>query len=74
VGSDVEFAVALVRVGRTWKHDSESGSTTQNLEARLSSLTDVVYMKRFVEEVALLGGEATNAACAAETAARNPPA
>ena len=37
-----------------------------NLEARLSSLTDVVYTKAVVEEIAHLSEEATTAARAAD--------
>ena len=57
-GSEVELAVALLRVGLT--------GARSNLEARLSSLTDVVYTKAVVEEIAQLSEEATTAARAAE--------
>jgi len=65
-GSEVELAVALLRVGLT--------GARSNLEARLSSLTDLAYTKTVVEEIALLGEEATAAAHAAELSVQGPPA
>ena len=65
-GSDVELAVALLRVGL-------SGARS-NLEARLTSLTDVVYTKAVVEEIAHLTEEGTAAARAAELSVQPPPA
>lgn len=65
-GSEVELAVALLRVGLT--------GARSNLEARLSSLTDVVYTKEVVEEIARLTEEATTAARAAESLVQAPPA
>lgn len=65
-GSEVELAVALLRVGLTGARSS--------LEARLSSLTDVVYTRAVVEEIAQLSEEATTAARAAELAVQAPPA
>jgi formiminotetrahydrofolate cyclodeaminase len=65
-GSEVELAVALLRVALT--------GARSNLEARLSSLIDVVYTKAVVEEIAHLSEEATTAARAAETSVQRPPA
>jgi formiminotetrahydrofolate cyclodeaminase len=65
-GGQVEFAVALLRVGLNGARSS--------LEARLSSLTDVVYTKAVVEEIAHLSEEATTAARAAESSVQAPPA
>jgi formiminotetrahydrofolate cyclodeaminase len=65
-GSDVELAVNLLRVGLT--------GARSNLEARLTSLTDVVYTKAVVEEIAHLTEEATTAARAAEFSVQPPPA
>jgi hypothetical protein len=62
----VELAVALLRVGL-------SGARS-NLEARLSSLTDVVYTQAVAEEIADLSEEATTAARAAELSVQVPPA
>ena len=65
-GTDVELAVALLRVAAT--------AARSNLEARLSSLTDVAYVKAVVEEISHLSEEATTAARAAELAVKPPPA
>jgi methenyltetrahydrofolate cyclohydrolase len=65
-GSEVELAVALLRGGLT--------GARSNLEARLSSLTDVVYTKAVVEEIAQLSEEATTAARAAESSVKVPHA
>ena len=65
-GSEVELAVALLRVALT--------GARSNLEARLSSLIDVVYTKAVVEEIAHLNDEATTAARAAELLVQRPPA
>lgn len=65
-GSEVELAVALLGVGVT--------GARSNLEARLSSLIDVVYVKAVVEETAQLSEEAATAARAAELAVQAPPA
>jgi len=64
--SEVELAIALLRVGLT--------GARSNLEARLSSLTDVVYTKAVVEEIAHLSEEGTTAARAAELSVQVPPA
>jgi formiminotetrahydrofolate cyclodeaminase len=64
--SEVELAVALLRVGLT--------GARSNLEARLSSLTDVLYIQAVVEEIAHLSEEATTAARAAESSVQVPPA
>ena len=65
-GTDVELAVALLRVGLT--------GARSNLEARLGSLTDVVYVKMVVEQIAYLSEEAMTAARAAELSVKPPPA
>src|SRR4029453_18915852 len=65
-GSTVELAVALLRVGLT--------GARSNLEARLTSLADVVYTKAVVEEIAQLSEEAATAARTAELAVQPPPA
>jgi formiminotetrahydrofolate cyclodeaminase len=64
--SEMELAVALLRVALT--------GARSNLEARLSSLTDVVYTKAVVDEIAHLSDEATTAARAAELLVQGPPA
>jgi formiminotetrahydrofolate cyclodeaminase len=64
--AEVELGVTLLRAGF-------SGARL-NLEARLSSLTDVLYTKGIVEEIARLSEEATIAADAAEASVRTPPA
>jgi formiminotetrahydrofolate cyclodeaminase len=63
--TEVELGVALLRVGFT--------GARANLETRLSSLTDVLYTKAIVEEIARLSEEATSAARAAELSVRVPP-
>jgi methenyltetrahydrofolate cyclohydrolase len=65
-GGEVELAVALLRVGLN--------GARSNLEARLSSLTDVVYAKAVVDEIARLSDEATIAARAAESSVQASPA
>ena len=64
--SEVELAVALLRLGLT--------GARSNLETRLSSLTDPVYTKSVVEEIAHLAEEAATAARAAELSVQAPPA
>jgi formiminotetrahydrofolate cyclodeaminase len=64
--AEVELAVALLRVGL-------SGSRS-NLEAKLGSLTDVVFTNEVVEEIARLDEEGTSAARTAELSVRTPPA
>ena len=64
--SDVQLAIALLRVGVT--------GARSNLEARLSSLIDVMYTKSVVGEIAHLSEEATTAARAAELSVQPPPA
>ena len=63
---DGELAVALLRVGLT--------GARSNLEARLSTLTDVVYTKRSLRKVAHLTEKAMTAARAAEVSVQAPPA
>lgn len=65
-GNQVELAIALLRVGLT--------GARSNLEGRLGSLTDVVYTRAVVEEIAHLSEEATTAARAAELSVQRPPA
>jgi formiminotetrahydrofolate cyclodeaminase len=65
-GGQVELAIALLRVGLN--------GARSNLEAKLSSLTDVVYTKAVVEEIAHLSEEATSAARTAELSLQAPPA
>lgn len=65
-GNEVELAIALLRVGLT--------GARSNLEARLSSLTDVVHTQAVVEEIATLSEEAMTAARAAELSVQAPPA
>jgi formiminotetrahydrofolate cyclodeaminase len=65
-GTDVELGVALLRIAAT--------AARSNLEARLGSLTDVVYVKAVVEEIAQLSDEATTSARAAELSVQPPPA
>jgi hypothetical protein len=65
-GNDVELAVSLLLVGLT--------GARSNLEARLSSLTDVGYTQAVVDEIAHLTEEARAAARAAELSVQPPPA
>jgi formiminotetrahydrofolate cyclodeaminase len=65
-GSEVELAIALLRVGLI--------GARSNLEARLGSLTDVVYTRAVLDEIAHLSEEATTAARAAEVSVQRPPA
>ena len=65
-GNEVELAIALLRVGLT--------GARSNLETRLSSLTDFVYTKAVVDEIACISEEATAAARAAESSVQVPPA
>jgi formiminotetrahydrofolate cyclodeaminase len=65
-GNQVELAIALLGVGLT--------GARSNLEARLGSLTDVVFTRAVVEEIAHLSEEATTAARAAERSVQRPPA
>ena len=64
--AEVELGVTLLRGGLC--------GARSNLEARLSSLTDVLYTTAIVEEIAVLSEEATTAANAAEASVRVPPA
>ena len=65
-GNQVELAIALLGVGLT--------GARSNLEARLGSLTDGVFTRTVVEEIAHLSEEATTAARAAERLVQRPPA
>jgi formiminotetrahydrofolate cyclodeaminase len=62
--SDMELAVALLRVG--------FNGARANLETKLSSLTDVVYAETVVGDIARLADEATAAARAAELLVQAP--
>jgi methenyltetrahydrofolate cyclohydrolase len=64
--AEVELGVTLLRAG--------FAGGRSNLEARLTSLTDVLYTTAIVEEMARLSEEATIAATAAEASVRVPPA
>jgi formiminotetrahydrofolate cyclodeaminase len=64
--AEVELGVALLRAG--------FAGARSNLEARLTSLTNVVYTTAIVEEIARLSEETTLAASAAEASIRVPPA
>jgi formiminotetrahydrofolate cyclodeaminase len=64
--AEVELGVTLLRAG--------FAGARLNLEARLSSLTDVLYTRGIVEEIARLSEEATTAANVAEASVRTPPA
>ena len=64
--AEVELGVTLLRAGL-------SGARS-NLEARLGSLTEVLYTTAIVEEIARLSEEATTAANAAEASMQVPPA
>jgi formiminotetrahydrofolate cyclodeaminase len=64
--AEVELGVTLLRAGF-------SGARS-NLDARLTSLTNVVYTTAIVDEIARLSEEATVAATAAEASIRIPPA
>ena len=64
--ADTELGVALL-------HAAFNGARS-NLEARVSSLTDAVYLTSVVEEMAQLNEEATLAASAAGASLQVPPA
>jgi len=64
--AEVELGITLLRAG--------FAGARSNLEARLTSLTDVVYTTTIVEEIARLSEEATTAANVAEASIRVPPA
>jgi formiminotetrahydrofolate cyclodeaminase len=63
---EAELAVALLRVALN--------GARSNLEGRLSSLTDLVYTKSVVDQIADLSEQAAAAAHAAELSLRPPPA
>jgi methenyltetrahydrofolate cyclohydrolase len=65
-GADVELAVALIRAA--------FDGARSNLEAKLSSLTDVVFTRRVVEEIARLSDEAVRIVRAIEAVVRRPSA
>jgi formiminotetrahydrofolate cyclodeaminase len=64
--TDIELGVALL-------HTAFNGARS-NLEAKLGSLTNAVYIKSVVEEMAQLTEEATFAASAAGASLQVPPA
>jgi formiminotetrahydrofolate cyclodeaminase len=64
--ADIELGVALL-------HAAFNGARS-NLEAKLSSLTDAVYITSVVEEMAQLNDDATSAASAAVACLQVPPA
>jgi formiminotetrahydrofolate cyclodeaminase len=64
--AEVELAITLLRAG--------FAGARSNLEAKLTSLTDVVYTTAIVDEIARLNEEATTAANVAEASIRVPPA
>jgi formiminotetrahydrofolate cyclodeaminase len=64
--ADVQLAVELL-------HAAFSGART-NLEGKLSSLSDTIYLTSVVDEIARLSEEATAAARASESILRVPPA
>jgi formiminotetrahydrofolate cyclodeaminase len=64
--ADVQLAVELL-------HAAFSGART-NLEGKLSSLSDTLYLTSVVDEIARLSEEATAATRAAESILRVPPA
>lgn len=64
--NDVELAIVLLRTGL-------SGARA-NLETKLSSLTDVVYVKAVVDEVAVLSEDGARSADTAHAFIRLPPA
>ena len=63
---ELRFALGLLNVGLA--------GARANLEARLTSLTDPVYTKGVVEEMARLSDEATTAVREAESLLEAPPA
>ena len=64
--ADTELGVALLQAA--------FNGARSNLEAKLSSLTDAVYITSIVEEMAQLNEEATSAASAAMASLQVPPA
>jgi formiminotetrahydrofolate cyclodeaminase len=64
--ADVQLGVALLQA-------AFSGAQT-NLERKLSSLTDTLYITSVVDEIARLSEEATAATRAAESIVRRPQA
>ena len=64
--TEVDLAVDLLHVGFT--------GARANLETRLSSLTDVLFIEAIVTEITTLSEEATSAVRAAKLAVQIPPA
>lgn len=64
--ADVKLAIALLQAG--------FNGARANLEAKLSSLTDALYVTSVVDDMARLGDEATTAVRAAESLVQIPPA
>jgi len=64
--ADIELGIALL--------NAAFNGARSNLEAKLSSLTNAVYITSVVEEMAQLSEEATSAASAAAASLQLPPA
>jgi formiminotetrahydrofolate cyclodeaminase len=64
--ADIELGIALL--------NAAFNGARSNLEGKLSSLTDAVYITSVVEEMAQLSEEATSAASAARASLQVPPA
>jgi methenyltetrahydrofolate cyclohydrolase len=65
-GADIELAVALIRAA--------FDGARSNLEAKLSSLTDVLYLERVVEEIARLSDEVVRMVRDIEVVVKRPSA
>jgi len=63
---DIQLGVALLQTA--------FAGARSNLEGKMSSLTDAVYVTAIVDEIARLGEEATSASRAVEASLRVPPA
>ena len=72
-GHGARAASADVELGVTLLHAAFNGARS-NLEAKLSSLTDAVYLGSVVEEMARLHEEAAAAVCAIGSSLQAPPA
>ena len=72
-GHGARAASADVALGVALLHAAFNGARS-NLEAKLSSLIDVVYITSVVEEVVRLNEEATTAASTATSSLQVPPA
>ena len=72
-GHGTRAASAEVELGAELLRAAFDGARS-NLEAKLSSLTDAVYITSVIEEMARLNEEATMAAAAARSSMQIPPA